>query len=82
MEQLADLLRELIEKMDDVAGEMRQISSKLDQISSFNSIDDVVSKLDEVSSDITSKLDEVSSNITGPTMYNLEDIWKEVSRIE
>jgi len=61
MEELADLFRELINKMDEVNSNLAGIFDKLD------SIYDVVSKLDEVSADITSKLDEVSSNITSTT---------------
>lgn len=80
MDELRDLFRELIEKMDEIGSTLREVAHKLDQVSNIYGIDDVVSKLEEVSSEITSKLDEVSSNITGPTMYNPEDLWKELSK--
>jgi hypothetical protein len=70
MEDLALLLRELLDKLSDISSTLEDISHKLDNISGVYGIDDVISKLGEL-----------SDEIVGDTRYTLTDIYKEVSQI-
>jgi hypothetical protein len=70
MDELPDLMYQVLDKLTDISLTLNDINAKLDSVSGVYGIDDVISKLDEVSADIL-----------GDTRYNLTDIFKEISEL-
>jgi len=70
MSEVEDLLHQLLMKMTEVASTLEDISGKLDNINGVYGIDDLISKLSEVTDDIV-----------GSTRYNLTDIHGELTSI-
>ena len=76
MDELADLLREMLAKLEDISDSLSEISNKLDNVSGVYGIDDVVSKISDVESAIGTAVDD----IVGGTRYNLTDIHNDFNR--
>lgn len=70
MSEVENLLRELLDKMSDIGSTLEEISGKLDNVDGIYGLDDVVSKLDEV-----------TDRIVGPTGYDLTDLHGELVNI-
>ena len=70
MSEVENLLHQLLDKMSDIGSTLEEISGKLDNV-------DVIYGLD----DIVSKLDEVTDRIVGPTGYDLTDLHGELVNI-
>ena len=80
MSELENLLHQLLDKMSDIGSTLEEISGKLDNI------DGIYGKLDNIDGiygldDIVSKLDEVTDRIVGPTGYDLTDLHGELVNI-
>lgn len=71
MEKLTELFEQIVFKLDDISDLLRDISSKLDNVSGAYSLDEIAQKIDEASSDIR-----------GETGYNLTDIYGALNSIE
>lgn len=52
MEELVGLFEQMLLKLDDISDTLRDISGKLNNIDGIYGIDDLASKIDEVSRDI------------------------------
>ncbi len=70
MSEVENLLHQLLDKMGEIGSTLEEISEKLDNVNGAYGLDDVVSKLDEVTSDIV-----------GSTRYNLTDLHSELVNI-
>ncbi len=80
MSELENLLHQLLDKMSDIGSTLEEISGKLDNI------DGIYGKLDNIDGiygldDIVSKLDEVTDRIVGSTGYDLTDLHGELVNI-
>ena len=70
MSELENLLHQLLDKMSDIGSTLEEISGKLDNIDGIYGLDDIVSKLDEV-----------TDRIVGSTGYDLTDLHGELVNI-
>ena len=70
MSELENLLHQLLDKMSDIGSTLEEISGKLDNVDGIYGLDDIVSKLDEV-----------TDRIVGPTGYDLTDLHGELVNI-
>ena len=80
MSEVENLLHQLLDKMSDIGSTLEEISGKLDNI------DGIYGKLDNIDGiygldDIVSKLDEVTDRIVGSTGYDLTDLHGELVNI-
>ena len=70
MSEVENLLHQLLDKMSDIGSTLEEISGKLDNVDGIYGLDDIVSKLDEV-----------TDRIVGPTAYDLTDLHGELVNI-
>ena len=70
MSEVENLLHQLLDKMSDIGSTLEEISGKLDNIDGIYGLDDIVSKLDEV-----------TDRIVGSTGYDLTDLHGELVNI-
>jgi hypothetical protein len=70
MSEVENLLHQLLDKMSDIGSTLEEISGKLDNVDGIYGLDDIVSKLDEV-----------TDRIVGPTGYDLTDLHGELVNI-
>ena len=70
MIEVENLLHQLLDKMSDIGSTLEEISGKLDNVDGIYGLDDIVSKLDEV-----------TDRIVGPTGYDLTDLHGELVNI-
>ena len=70
MSEVENLLHQLLDKISDIGSTLEEISGKLDNVDGIYGLDDIVSKLDEV-----------TDRIVGPTGYDLTDLHGELVNI-